>query len=341
MDDGRRVAQTLSYGGKKVDAILKDYLEQMTYTDIASGSSDTLSVALCNIDGKWLGKWYPKKGKTVSGALVFKNWKQPGKNLKLPCGSFTLDDIRIRMSPKTAEFSCVSAPAGESFKIRERNKTWRSITIQGIAQEICGRYGLKLSYSGPSILIETLEQSDNDSAFLMGLCEGNGLAMKIYRRKIVIYDIVAIEKKKAVAKLSLSSFTDISFTDGIYGTYTGARISYKSAYDTSSDISVYVGTKSESAKDARVLKVNETCNSEAEARRKGAAQVNLSNMKATTLSGTIFPNPKICAGVCISLGKEFGKLKGKYFVDKVEWSVGGSQTKQSIEAHMVKKKVVA
>lgn len=339
MEQGRRVTQTLTFSGKKVDVILKDYIESMTYTDVASGSSDTLSITLQNIDGNWLTKWYPKKGNTVSGGIIFKNWSN-GQDKKLNCGTFTMDDIKMKMGPKTADFSCVSAPAKESFKTRERDKTWEKITIQGIASEICGRYGLTLKYSGPSIMIKKLEQSNNDSSFLSKLCEDYGLAMKIYRRKIVIYDIVKIEKKKAVATLSMKNFTDVSFTDGIYGTYTGARVSYKSANDDK-EISIFVGTKGENAKGSRVLKVNETCDSEAEARMKGAAQVNKSNMKATTLSATMFPNPKVCAGVCIRLGDEFGKLKGKYFVDKVTWDVGGSVTSQKIEAHKVKKKVIA
>jgi len=339
MDDARRVSHTLTFSGKNVDAVLADYVESLTYTDVASGSSDTLSITLQNIDGNWMGKWYPKKGSTVGGKLVFENWSEGGGTKSLSCGTFTMDEIRIRMKPKTAEFSCLSSPAKESFKTRERNKTWEKITIRGIAKEICGRYGLSLDYSGPSIMIDKLEQSDNDSSFLSRLCDEYGLGMKIYRRKIVVYDVIEIERKKAVATLSLSSFTDASFTDGIYGTYTGARVSYKAA-DDDEEISIFVGTKGEGADGSRVMKVNSTCSSEAEARRKGAAQVNKSNMKATTMSATMFPDPKICAGVCVRLSEEFGKLAGKYFVDKVTWDIGRSATTQKVEAHKVKKKVV-
>ena len=140
--------------------------------------------------------------------------------------------------------------------------------------------------------------------------------------------------------MSQASFTDVSFTDGIYGTYTGARVSYRPP-DADKDISVYVGLKGEHAKGSRILKVNESCSSEAEARRKGAAAVNKSNMQATTLSGTMYPNPSICAGTCIKLDASFGKLSGKYFVDKVSWEAGSGATSQKIEAHKVKKKVKA
>ena len=338
-DNGRKVTHSLTFARKNVDRTLKDYLEKLTYTDVASGSSDSLSISLCNINGKWLNTWYPKKGSTVSGKLIFNNWNNDGVNKRLSCGTFTLDDIKVEIVPKTMELSCLSTPAGESFKTRERSKTWEKITIRGIAKEICERYNLTLSYSGPTITIKKLEQSDNDSAFLSKLCDDYGLGMKIYRRKIVIYDIIRIEKKRAVATLKMQHFEEASFTDGIYGTYTGARVSYKSSSRSKKEISVYVGNKKEKARGSRVLKVNESCSSESEARRKGAAQVNKSNMKATTMSASIFPNPKICAGVCIRLSTEFGKMAGKYFVDKVTWDVGESATSQKIEAHKVKKKV--
>lgn len=341
MDQGRMVKTSLTFSRKKADVYLRDYLESVTYTDIASGSSDALSISLCNINDKWINAWYPKKGNTVGGKLIFKRWTKDDKDKKLQCGTFTLDDIKVNFGPDTMELSCLSAPANESFKVRDRAKTWEKVTIKQIAAEICARYNLTLSYSGVNIMIDKKEQSGNDSAFLSQLCEAYGLGMKIYRRKIVIYDIVAIEKKKAVATLNLKHFEEgLSFTDGIYGTYTGARISYKAA-DSDEEISVYVGNKAEKAKGSRVLNINETCGSEADARRKAAAKVNKSNMSATTFLGNIYPNPKICAGVTIRLGKDFGKLAGKYFVDKVAWKVGNSSTTQSIEAHKVKKKVNA
>ena len=340
MNQGRKIKTSLTFSQKNVDVYLRDCLESVSYTDVASGSSDTLSISLCNINDKWINAWYPQKGNTVGGKIIFTNWSK-GKDKNLQCGTFTLDDIRVNFCPDRMELSCLSAPANESFKVRDRHKTWEKVTISQIASEICSRYGLTLSYSAPVIMIDKKEQSGNDSAFLSQLCDDYGLGMKIYRRKIVIYDMVAIEKKKAIARLDLKDFEEgISFTDGIYGTYTGARISYKTT-DSDKEISVYVGNRAETAKGSRVMNISETCGSEADARRKAAAKVNKSNMSATTFSGSIFPNPKICAGVTIRLGKEFGKLSGKYFVDKVSWSVGESATKQSIEAHKVKKKVNA
>ena len=335
--DGRRAAPSLAFSRKNVDAQLKDCLESVSYTDVASGGSDTLDIKLQDIDGRWLNEWYPKKGNTVEGELLFHNWDGDGRTQSLRCGTFTLDDIRTEMRPKTMTLSCVSAPAKEGFRVRERSKTWEGVTIKEIATEICGRYGLGLEYSAAGVWVDKLEQSEADSSFLMSLCDSYGFGMKIYRGRIVIYGIIRIEKKEAICTLSTSDFESASFTDGIYGTYTGARVSYRPP-DADKDISVYVGLMDEKAKGSRVLKVNESCSSEAEARRKGAAAVNKSNMKDTTVSATLFPDTRICAGVCIQLDDSFGKLSGKYFVDQVKWELGSS-TKQTIEAHKVKKKV--
>lgn len=341
MSRARRAAAALKFNGKNVDTSLKDYLESVTYEDVASGSSDTLSIKLHNITKQWLNGWYPKKGDAVEGSIRLLDWDKAGKNKKLFCGHFTLDDVVFSGNPMTASFDCVSAPAGESFKTRERNKTWENVTISGIAGEISGRYSLALSYSGPAIKIKKLEQSESDSAFLYGLCRDYGLSMKVYKKKIVIYDQTQMEQKGPVCTIGMDDFVDGSWEahDGLYGTYSGARISYKDP-DDDKETSVYVGLKAEKAKGSRTLKVNVTADSAADARRRAAAQVNLSNEGATTINGIIWPDIKICAGVTVKVAG-FGKLNGKYFVDKSTMELGESGTAQRIEMHKCQKRIMA
>ena len=90
--------------------------------------------------------------------------------------------------------------------------------------------------------------------------------------------------------------------------------------------------KAEKASGSRVLKINETASDAADAYYKAAAAVNQSNEQATTLSGEIWPNPKICAGVCVTISG-MGKANGKYFVDKSTTEVSDGNTKQSVEMH--------
>lgn len=183
MSGARKAVATLKFNGKNVDTSLKDYLESVSYEDIASGSSDTLAINLHNITKQWMKGWYPKKGDAVEGGIRFLDWDKPGKDKKILCGQFTLDEIHFSGNPMTAAFNCVSAPASEAFKTRERSKTWENAAIARIAGEIARRYGLALDYSGPDVRIKKLEQSENDSAFLFNLCKDYGLSMKVYKKK--------------------------------------------------------------------------------------------------------------------------------------------------------------
>lgn len=332
MGKARKAGVALWFNGKNVDAFIQEYLESVSYMDVASGSSDSFSISLQNIDNRWMDGWYPEKGDSVIGNIQFHDWDSDGEDKTLSCGSFTLDEIKFSGNPRTAVFSCVSSPANESFKTRERVKTWNNITIQGIAGEIAERYSLGLSYSGDAIMISTLEQSQTDSQFLYSICESYGLSMKVYKSRIVIYDQTEMEKKVAIHTIRMTDFIDGSWelTDSLYGVYTGARMSYKSSTD-SDEISIYTGLKPENAPDSRILNINETADSVSDAYRKASAKVNKSNELATVISGSIWPNPAVCAGVTVEVSG-FGRASGKYFVDKSTVDVGGG-VKQKIEMH--------
>lgn len=341
MSKARKATTTLKFNGKNVDTSLKGYLESVSYEDVASGSSDTLSINLHNISKNWIKGWYPKKGDEVAGSIKFLRWNKAGKNKKIFCGHFTLNEIKFSGNPMTVSFECMSAPISESFKTRERNKTWKNATIKEIAREVAERYSLSFAYSGANIKISKLEQSENDSAFLYNLCKDYGLSMKVYKKKIIIYDQTAMELKKPVAILNMQNFIDNDWeaTDSLYGVYTGARIAYKDP-DDNKETNIYMGLKGENAKGSRTLKINVTADSIADARRKAAASVNKSNEGATTITGTIWPDVKICAGVTVKI-EGFGKLNGKYFVDKSTIELSGSGTSQKIEMHKCQKRIVA
>lgn len=334
MSNARKAVPSLSFNGKNVSTKLADYLESVSCEDVASGSSDSIDITLQNIDMKWMNQWYPTKGDKISGSITFQDWNKDGEHLKLDCGTFILDEVKFSGGPLKVSLGGVAIPANESFKVRERTKTWKNVTIKNIANEIAKRYGLSLSYSGPTITIASIEQSDKtDSAFLYDLCKKYGLSMKVFNNKIVIYDQTQQEKKAAVATITRESFIDDEwdYTDSIEGTYTGARISYKSGEDNE-EISVFLGLKAENVAGSRVLNITEVAEDYDTAYYMAAAQVNQSNEDATTISGKIWANPKICAGICVTISG-MGKADGKYFVDKSTVEVSDSRTTQTVELH--------
>lgn len=334
MSEPRKTLASFHFNGKSMKTSLKDYLKSVTYTDAAFGESDQLDITLQNVNMDWLGIKYPQKGDQVNGSFLFANWEREGIDKTLDCGSFVLDNVKFSGGPLEVQIGCLSVPEDGSFKTRECTKVWKDVTVKGIAREITRKYGLALRYSGGEIMIKSIEQSQKtDSAFLSEICEKYGLSMKVYNRSVVIYDQTTMEKKRSIATLSRESFIDDNwdYEDSLEGTYTGARISYKSG-ESSEEISVYIGFKPEDAKDGRVLKINETADSVSDAYYKAAAKINKSNESATTLSGEIWTNPNICAGVTVKI-TGMGKANGKYFVEKSTIEVSDSGTKQNVEMH--------
>lgn len=297
MSNPRRVTANFKFNGKWLGKSLKKYLQSVTYTDVASGQSDQLDIVLQNIEMDWLKKKYPKKGDRVDGRITFVNWDGI-RDRKLDCGAFVLDSIKFSGGPLTASFGCLASPIDSDFSARDRAKTYKDVTIGEIAQGIADRYDLKLKCSGADIRIDTIEQSQKtDSAFLQELCDTYGLALKVYKKSIVIYDQTEMEGKKPVRELTRESFIDDGweYEDALVGVYTGARISYKPA-EGGDEISVYVGQKAEDAKDARVLHINETADSVADAYRKAAVAVNESKLSRAQIpygSGAIFFGDKM------------------------------------------------
>lgn len=337
----RKVAVNLKFNGKKAKASIVGYIKSLTYTDVASGSSDSLDITMHNVDMKWIKSWYPAKGDKISAKLEFKNWTAEGEDRTLSCGSFVLDTVKFSGGPLEATMQGLAIPSASSFKVRERTRTWKDVTIKQIAAEIAKRYKIGLNYAAPAIKIASIEQSKKtDSAFLYDLVNDYGLSMKVFRNKIIVFDKGTYEKKKAVANINRRDFVDDDwdYIDTLEGTYTGCRISYKSASQNESELSTYVGLKSETAKGSRILHCNEQCSSLAEARRKAAAKVNQENEKATVLTGKIFWHPKVVAGVTVNI-KDLGKADGKYYVDEVKVVASDSATTQEITLHKIKSRI--
>ena len=68
------------------------HLESFTYSDPATGESDSASLELCNISMIWANKWLPKKGDKFTANISATNWDKPGTSAALSCGTFCCDD---------------------------------------------------------------------------------------------------------------------------------------------------------------------------------------------------------------------------------------------------------
>lgn len=329
----RKAVVFLKKHGSEKDFNLSDYLESFTFTDVAAGSSDSISISLENISKKFLNSLLPKKGNIYIPTVKFYDWNKDGKDIKIACGKFTLDDYSLSGRPLVASLEAVSAPANSAFSTKQRTKTWKSITLKEIAKVIAKRYKLKLVYEAPKISIKTLEQNKTaDSTFLNSLCEEYAFAMKIFANKLVIYSKARYEKKKSIKTINESDMLSWSYSTSLAGTYTGCKYSYTNPSNNET-VTVKVG------KGSRWLTTTGEACSKADALKKAYAAVNNSNEKAEELSFTIPANPVIIATANIKV-TGLGKLNGKYFVEEVKLSVGGNGgSTMSVKARKVQQRI--
>ncbi len=316
-------------------AVMAEYNEGFTYTDPASGESDTISITLTNIDLRWANKWMPQKGDKLTAKIIEKNWNKEGRKKSFYCGKFCLDDLSYTGPNLTCTIGGVSVPEGNAFRSTGRSKTWKQATLKEVALEIAKKYYLDLQYTGEIIRLGTIEQSnETDSSFLKKVCEDYGMAIKIYSGKIVIYDKGAFEDKKPVAVLKQADLQDWSYNTTLVGTYTGAKITYTSAKDDKEMKCIVGGGK-------RILTINEKIESLQEAQLKACARVNAENEKAVTMTVTIMANNHIAAGNTIMIA-ELYQLSGKYFVDKVTHHIGPDEAyTMTLELHKCQKRIHA
>lgn len=330
--DPRKATASVSYNGKNIDTKLAEFLRSFSYTDVASGESDSISLVINDKDRKWIKSWFPSKGDSMAASITMKNWTKDGEKQELSCGQFIIDDFSFSGGPIQLKLEAIAIPANSGFKKTERTKTYENTTLENIANEVAKRAGIKCYYEAGKVSIEKVEQSEKDDcSFLNELVKLYGYAMKIYRNKIVIFSEATYEKKKSVATLTEENIEpNWSWNTTLDGKYTGAKYEYTNN-DKNKTFRVTVGSGS------RILKVTDSASTLGEAEKITLAKLNEANKNDTTMSVTLtMANKKIIATSCVTI-KGLGKLDGKYYVEKVSWDIG-SGCKQKLELRKVQER---
>lgn len=328
MSRARRASISVTYEYVNITDEINGSVKTLTYTDVASGESDSLSLSLQDRDRKWMGGWAPRKGDHLSANAAFQDWNGEGDHWGIYCGSFEVDDISMSGPPPACTIGAVSIPRSTAFNEEERTKNWEEVTVKEIAEEIAARAGISLYYEAEEIVIKSMEQDkQNDCKFLYAVCEKYGLAMKVFAEKIIIFDEARYEAAPPVVNLTYEDFAArYQYKSKLEGTYTGAKIAYSDP-GTGEDHIVTVGGGD------RIKEINEEADSAADAQKKAVAALNNANKKDTTFSGTVKARRELIAGRCISISG-FGAPDGIYYLDKVVTKISGNgASQQSIEAH--------
>ena len=279
----RQANVSLLYNGANASGQIAPYLASFQYTDVASGSSDKISIQINDRDHRWIGAWFPQKGDLLQPTIQTFNWWGDGQNSRFPCGTFRVDDFSFAGGPIRLSLDAVAVPADNSgFKATKRTETYEKTTLQEIGQAIADRSGISLFFDASDIAIQKVEQNNqNDCEFYCGLVEKFGLALKIYNSRIVVFSEGTYEAKKAKAILTPADFEPgWSWNTQTTGTYTGVKYQYTNS-DKNKTFTVTAGGGD------RILECNEPADNLTEATAIALAALNKANRGMTTMSITM------------------------------------------------------
>ena len=307
----RSLALDVRYNNAPFAGQVGGEIESLTYIDSAADNSDSIDITLDAQDGKWLRGWLPEKGATLRPRIRGYNWEAQGDRRIIECGLFVLDDVSFSDAPTTLQIGGVSKPSDSNFSETDRKVTWKNTSIKRIGQTIAARYGLGFTYDAEDYDIECDEQDGTDSSYYNSLCKNYGLILKVYARRLWVYDREKYKAKRAVRTFDRSQIRPGSFgyTTTLSGTYTGGYFNYTDA-DKDIDIECSVGGGS------HTKSVNRRATSVYDASVQLCAELNSANHGTVKLRFGVDGDWRVSAGNCIAL-TGFGNLNGKYFVDKV------------------------
>lgn len=327
----RRARIELIYEGKNITSDINEDLKSFSYTDNASGSSDDVSIVLKDDYKKWLSSWAPSKGDIIIPTIITENWNYDGDRQSLCCGRFIVDEPSYSGRPCVLSLGALSAPADSNFMTVEHSQTWQNASIKKIAQNIASRAKLELCFnSSVNPVIPFIEQSrEADASFLTNLCQQNGLAIKIYNQKIVIFSEMEYETQSPVMTLNESDMIQwnakTTFTDT---GYDGCKITYT---NPKSDKTFSYTFKPPGKNGSKIFQINEAVGSLAEAERYAQSKLRELNKKEYTISLELPGNLTLFPTQVITI-KDLGIFNGNYYIDKVSHRISGGFT-TSLELH--------
>lgn len=306
---------------------IKEYVTDIEFTEVATGETDSFDITMYDEKHKWIDEWIIDKGTRINAKIKLCNWNTPGTVDWLDCGDFLCDSLSVKGYPLDVTIKSLALPLNGT----KNTKKWEKISIRAIAEDICKWIGCELEYYATDIKLKSRQQSrQTDIEFLYGLCKEYGFGMKVYRSKIIIFDLVQRDAEDVTETVNIHDIAE-SFTldDNEEGTYTGVKTSYKTENSDNEIPYTYGDSK-------RLLVLDTTSATSAqEAELKAKAALYEANSAAVKLKITTSEIKNIYAGNnYYFLG--LGAYSGKYGVDRVVHSISGNDGySKTIEAHAI------
>lgn len=322
----RRADLVIDYQGIDITEDLKPYLTQFSYSD-GEGQADDININLMDREGKWHGPWLPGKHDVIKASIVTKNWRKNGEEKVLNCGTFFVDDVSFKGPPDAITIKALSIKTSEGGKGTKRSRGWENTTLATVASDISASLGLTLLYDAHNPFYDRLDQSrESDLSFIKKQARSEGIAVKVTKSMLVLYEEKKYEDKKVVRKYEKGDWfiKSYSFEE------TAADEQYKKVIikyfdDTKKKVLSYTFNVPDIEK-GPTLTLNKRAKNIGEAQRLAKAAAREKNKGAKKGKMTLVGDVDAVQGITVEV-KGFQKFDGKYIIESSKHDVtGGYQT---------------
>ncbi|ENF3045106.1 phage late control D family protein [Escherichia coli] len=306
---------TLWYLQKNITTDIAPYVTRVTYSDNIKSESDTIDVELEDSDGRWMDKWYPGKGDTLTLKMGYK-----GETL-LSCGTFSIDEIEVSAPPSVVSVRGVATSVNQALRTKS-SRGFENTTLAAIAGRIAKKHQLTLSGTIENIRIDRVTQyAETDVGFLRRLAGEYGYAVKVVSDQLIFSHLTSLRSQEPVRQLTPQDIARFSLHDTINRIYRSAKVKHQNSKDKKLIVYEADGGTRESDKQlskgktvsADTLKVNSRAGDPESARIKADSALAKNNEYQQNGSLTLAGTPQLTAGNKIELSG-FGQLSGDWLI---------------------------
>ncbi|MCU8587607.1 contractile injection system protein, VgrG/Pvc8 family [Erwinia pyrifoliae] len=306
---------TLWYLQKNITSDIAPYVTRVTYSDNIKNESDTIEVELDDTDGRWMDKWYPGKGDTLTLKMGYQ-----GEKL-LSCGTFSIDEIEVSSPASVVAIRGVATSVSNALRTKS-SRGFENTTFAAIASRIAKKHQLALVGSIEAIKIDRVTQyAETDVGFLRRLASEYGYAVKVVSDQLIFSHLATLRSQEPVKQLTPQDVARFSLRDTINRVYKSAKVKHQKS--SSKKLIVYEadGGTDESNKllnggkvtSADSLKVNSRVSNQDSARIKAHSALARHNEYQQSGSLTLMGTPQLTAGNKIEL-VGFGRMSGQWLI---------------------------
>lgn len=167
----------------KVDITDSLSIRDINYVDYARGKVDLLEINLSNVEKDW-EKWGLKIDQEIEAIYSSDKGEYSTKTM-------FVDDFRV----VAGGFKILA----KSISLKSRTNTtrvWENVTLNNICNDIASQYGFRYeTYDTQSYVYSRVEQHENDFVLLNKLAEREGYSIKIFDKKIILFNDKVFELK--------------------------------------------------------------------------------------------------------------------------------------------------